>query len=122
MFNGHPNAGKMRRPWKFLLFPLLAAAVVFLAGSAVQYLWNAILPAVTGVRTLTFWQAVGLLVLCRLLFGGFGGRSGGKWGGDHRRGGPRMRERWMQMSAEERLRFREAWRQRCRPRERGENE
>lgn len=120
MFNGHPNAGNLRRrPWKFLLFPLLAAGVVFLAGTAVQYLWNAILPAVTGVRALTFWQAVGLLVLCRLLFGGFRGGSA-NWRGRHRGGSPRMRERWMQMSEEERARFKEEWRQRCRPRKRGE--
>lgn len=119
MFNGHPNAGKMRRPWKFLLFPLVVVAMVFLAGTAVQYLWNAILPAVTGVRSLTFWQAVGLLVLCRLLFGGF---RGGGWRGARRRGGPspRMRERWMQMSEEERARFRAEWKQRCRPRGRRE--
>lgn len=117
MFNSQPNGGKMRRrPWKFLFFPLIAAGVVLLLGTVVQYLWNAILPAAVGVATLTFWQAVGLLVLCRLLFGGFGGRGGG-WGG-HQRGGPpaRLRERWMHMSEEERIRFREEWKQRCRPR------
>ena len=118
MFNSQPNNGKTRRhPWKYLFFPLIATGVVLLLGMAVQYLWNAILPAAIGVGTLTFWHAVGLLVLCRLLFGGFGGRGGGGWGG-HRRGGPpaRMRERWMKMSEEERIRFREEWKQRCRPR------
>lgn len=112
MFNSQPNGGKIRHPWKYLFFPLIAAGVVLLLGTVVQYLWNTILPAAIGVGTLTFWHAVGLLVLCRLLFGGFGGRGGG-W-----RGGPaaRMRERWMKMSEEERVRFREEWKQRCRPR------
>ncbi len=122
MFNGYPDADKMRRrPWKFLLFPIIGAAVVFLVGTAVQYLWNAILPDVIGARALTFWQAVGLLVLCRLLFGGFGSGRGGGWAGDRRRGGvpPRMRERWMQMSEEDRVRFKEEWRQRCWPRGKG---
>jgi len=124
MFNGRPDNGNMRRrrPWRFLLIPLGVAAMVFLLGGVVQYLWNNILPAVLGVGMLSFWQAVGLLVLCRLLFGGFRGGRGGGWGEGRRRGGPpKMRERWMQMSEEERIRFQEEWRQRCRPR-RGESD
>ena len=117
MFNGRPNTDRIRRgPWKFLLFPLFGAAVVYLAGSAVQYLWNNILTPVVGVGILTFWQAVGLLVLCRLLFGGFRGGHRGGWERGRHRIAPRMRERWMQMSEEERTRFKEEWRQRCRPR------
>ena len=126
MFNGRPNTDRMRRnPWKFLLVPFGIAAIVFLLGSVVQYLWNAILPEVVGVRALTFWQAVGLLALCRLLFGGFrGGHGGGGWRDRRRQFGPpaRMRERWMQMSEEERNRFKEEWRQRCRPRGRREDQ
>ena len=122
LFDSRPNTGKMRRrPWKFLLFPLVAAGIALLLGGVVQYLWNAILPAVIGVGALTFWQALGLLVLCRLLFGGFGGRGKGGWGGRHSSGPPaHLRQRWMQMSDEERSQFREEWRQRCRPRRRDE--
>ena len=87
MFDNRQNVDPMRRrrPLKFLLIPFGIARMVLLLGGAVQYLWNNILPPVIGVGVLTFWQAVGLLVLCRLLFGGFrGGRPGG-WTG--KRGG-----------------------------------
>ena len=104
---------------RFIFFPLLFIGVGLLMGYAVMWLWNAILPAVTGVGMLTYWQAVGLLVLCRLLFGGFRGR-GGQWG-QHRKNfggqGRHMRQRWMQMSDEERIRFKEEWRERCRKRD-----
>ena len=118
MFDKHPNAGNMRRrPWKFLLIPFGIAAMILLLGGAIQYLWNNILTPVLGVGALTFWQAAGLLVLCRLLFGGFHGGRG--WGGRHRGGPPpHLRERWMQMSDEERQRFQEEWQQRCRPKRR----
>ena len=123
MFNGRPNTGNMRRrPWKFLLIPFAVAGMVFLLGTVVQYLWNNILTPVAGVGALSFWQAVGLLVLCRLLFGGFGGGRRGGWGGRHRGGPPaHLQERWMQMSDEERARFQEEWKQRCRPRGRRED-
>ena len=116
MFDDQPNLGRMRRrPWKFLLIPFGIAGMVLLLGGTVQYLWNYILPPVIGVGALTFWQAVGLLVLCRLLFGGFGGGRRGGWDGRRRGGPPAMRERWMNMNEEERARFKEEWRQRCRP-------
>jgi hypothetical protein len=56
---------------------------------------------------ITFWQALGLLVLSRLLFGGFrGGARHGHWRG-------RMAERWQQMTPEERDRFRTGLGGRC---------
>lgn len=103
-----------RRGRGFILFPFLFIAAGLLMGAVVMYLWNAILPAVAGVGALTYWQAVGLLILCRILFGGFRG-GGGHW---RRKGfggqAPHLRNRWMQMSDEERARFREAYRERCR--------
>lgn len=50
---------------------LFFAAVALGFGYAVMRLWNAILPAVAAVHPLSYWQAVGLLVLCRILIGGF---------------------------------------------------
>ena len=54
------------------------AAFVALGGAIVQLLWNWLLPSLLGARQITFWQALGLLVLSRILFGGFGrhGRHG----------------------------------------------
>jgi hypothetical protein len=92
---------------KVLLIALVAATV---AGFVVMGLWNALIPPIFGLRSITFWQALGLLVLTKILFGGFhrhahGGR--GQW----RRA---MRERWEHMTPEERERFRENMQARCR--------
>jgi hypothetical protein len=81
------------------------AAFIALGGFVVQQLWNWLMPAIFDVRTLTFWQGLGLLALCRILFGGFKGHSAGRqaW----RR---KMGERWDQMTPEERDRFRHGMR------------
>ncbi|MGD1892746.1 MAG: hypothetical protein ACFB15_19435 [Cyclobacteriaceae bacterium] len=89
----------------FLLFvPLLIGA---LAG-VVMLLWNATLPNVLDVKPLTYLQALGLLVLCRILFGGFrfGGPGRPSWS-KYRRG------RWSNLSQEEKDRLKEEWRKRC---------
>ncbi|WP_368543173.1 hypothetical protein [Enterobacter soli] len=79
---------------------LAIGAIVFVVlGLLVMSLWNAILPAILGVNAIGFWQALGLLILCRILFGGLGFRPG-MFGG-HRR----MHERWMKMSPEQREAF-----------------
>jgi len=59
----------------FLMFVLL---VVPAGGAAVQQLWNWLMPALFGLRPVTFWQAVGLLALSWILFGGFGWLGGGR--------------------------------------------
>ena len=80
---------------------------VAIGGTIVMLLWNAILPALVGWPPLTFWQALGLLVLCRILFGGSGGHRGFRSGLRHR-----LRERCGDMTDEERERFRERMRER----------
>ena len=70
---------------------------VFLGGKVVQWLWNWLLPPLFGFPMLTYWQALGLLALCRILFGGWGGRSGGgrKWSKeDKERFRRRVHQRW----------------------------
>jgi hypothetical protein len=78
--------------------------VIFTAigGEVVMLLWNWLAPALFGLRAITFWQAIGLLALCRILFGGLG-LGGGSHRSHSRR---RMRERWEQMTNEEREKFR----------------
>lgn len=121
MYDKHSNAGKSHHKKYYLLFPVLAIAAALLFGAVVQWLWNAILPSLTGVELITYWQSVGLLVLCRILFGSFrgGGNGGNRWSGNGKWGGPppQVRDRWMQMNEEERMQFKEAWRDRCRKKE-----
>jgi hypothetical protein len=94
----------MKRFWIFrgLRMISLAALALVLFGYVVMALWNAVLPAVTGLHAITFVQALGLLVLSRILFGGLRGwgRRGGHWRA-------RMQARWQQMTPEERERFRD---------------
>ena len=123
MSDFNPYFDKMRnRARMFIFIPIAIIAFALLIGWVVMWLWNAILPDLLGVNIITYWQAVGLLVLCRILFGGFGGRKGGgsNWGRGRKGGGrtsAQFRQRWMQMSAEERARFKEEWRERCRKRD-----
>ena len=94
----------MRRKWIFMI-PIGIAAIImfiFIGGTAVQLLWNWLLPPLFGWKELSFWQALGMLALCRILFGGVGGRGGhrGRWHSDNwtpeekARFRARMRERW----------------------------
>ena len=59
-----------------IFIPLAVAAGIFAFGSVVMLLWNSLLPAILGVSTITFWQAIGLLILSKILFGGFSGGHG----------------------------------------------
>lgn len=105
----------MKRKWYFIA-PLALGAMVlfaFLGGEIVKELWNWLVPQLFGWRQITFWQAFGILVLCRILFGGWGSHGRKEHGGSFRiRGrmaehlGERMRERWERMSPEEREKFR----------------
>jgi len=103
-----PN--RILRGLKFVLFATLALGVF---SFVVMNLWNWLMPALFGWHLIGFWQAVGILVLSKILFGGFRPRSGPGW---HWR--RRMMERWEQMTPEEREKFREGMRGRwgqCRP-------
>ena len=94
-----------RRGMKLVVIGTLAAAAF---GFVVMSLWNWLAPAVFGGRTITFWQAFGLLILTRILFGGFRGRPG-----PHVHWRRRMMDRWEHMTPEDREKFREGWQGRC---------
>jgi hypothetical protein len=100
----------MRRKWYYKVPGIIAIALVAVAlfGTVVQHLWNWLVPAIVGGHAINFWQAVGILVLSKILFGGFHGRGGQHW--RHR-----MAERWEKMSPEERERFSRGMRGRCGP-------
>src|SRR5262245_40899035 len=95
---------RMRRRWIFLVPLILLLILVFIVigGGMVQLLWNWLLPPLFGWPQITLWQALGILALCRILFGGLG-RHGCHGSGFRRR----MAERWGSMTPEERERFRQ---------------
>jgi hypothetical protein len=108
----------MRKKWIWLA-PLAILAIlgfIVLGGVLVRGLWNWLLPPLFGWHQIDFWQALGLLVLCRILFGGLGRHQGGHSRFRRRmsdRMGDRIAERWEGMTPEERERFRERMRQLC---------
>jgi uncharacterized membrane protein len=97
-----------KKKWLFLFVPVGIALFVFVGGEIVMHLWNWLLPGLFGWRLLTFWQAVGLLVLCRILFGSHGFR-GGHRSRVRERIKERMEERWQHMTPEEREKARQRW-------------
>ncbi len=105
---------KRNRFLKVLKFAAFAIAGVAAAGFLVMSLWNVLIPGIFAVRAINFWQALGLLILSRILFGGF--RPYGRGSGSHWR--RRMRERWEQMTPEEREKFKEGMRRGCGNRQR----
>ncbi len=99
---------KGNRILKGLMFALFATAALALFGFVVMSLWNWLMPALFGLRVITFWQAIGLLILSKIFFGGFRGRMGSR-----RHWERRMFERWERMTPEEREKFRQGMRSRC---------
>ena len=96
------SSHKVTKAIKVLLIAVVAVTVF---GFVVKELWNALMPGIFGWRMITFWQALGLLVLSKILFGGFH-----RHGGSRKPWGNRMRERWESMTPEEREKFRQGMR------------
>ncbi|MEQ8926280.1 MAG: hypothetical protein RLO81_10735 [Fulvivirga sp.] len=87
-----------------LIIPIVIVAFVFV----VMSLWNWLIPDLFNGPVLDFWQTLGLIILSKILFGGFkGGRShkphGGEWGAG-------WKKRFKEMTPEERVAFKEKWR------------
>ena len=103
----------MRWKWIFIVPAAILGLLLFafIGGELVKLLWNWLLPPLFGWREVTFWQALGLLALCRILFGGFGGHGLSR-SRIRRRIGERMTERWESMTPEERDRLRQRMRER----------
>ena len=109
----------MKRWWilkgikMILLFLLIGAAMSYL----VMGLWNWLMPVVFGLGSITFWQALGMLLLAKLIFGfgrGGWGHHNGHWKHHSARiGQEKMEEKLKTMTPEEREKFREEWKKRC---------
>jgi|SRR5579871_728927 len=79
-------------------FVLFGIAWVGILGLVTLSLWNALIPKILGLPAITFWQALGVLVLTRVLFGGWGTRMRNM----------RFARGWNNLTPEQRQRFREA--------------
>ena len=87
--------------WIFLVAPPAIVLFGWLFGEIIMHLWNWLMPALFGLKMITFWQAIGLLILARILVGGLGG------GGNNKKAKRRAGARWECMTPEEHERFRE---------------
>ena len=100
----------MNKGWRILKWTAACILFVLLFGWVTMTLWNWLVPSLFNGPVIQFWQALGLLLLSKILFGGFGGR---KWGGYG--GGWNWKHRYYQklssMTPEERERFKERMRE-----------
>ena len=94
---------------RVVLFVLFAAIAIFVFGGVVMLLWNNVLAQVTHVSTISFLQALGILLLAKILFGGF--RGG--WGPRSYYWKQRMRDKWNNMTPEDRDKFKQELQKRC---------
>ncbi|MFD2162606.1 hypothetical protein ACFSJU_09405 [Paradesertivirga mongoliensis] len=82
---------------RFFFIPLGIAACLSLVSVIVMLLWNNLLPDIMNVSAISFWQAMGIFILCKILFG---------FGGGRHKGGPSWINRCKNMSPEEKEKFR----------------
>jgi hypothetical protein len=94
----------MKKKWIFFVAPPALVLLIAICGEVVMHLWNWLLPMLFGLRQITFWQGLGLLVLCRILFGGFGNHGSDR---------SNSRRHWGRMTPEEREKFRQDMGSRC---------
>src|SRR6187402_1043670 len=98
--------------WVKKIIGVIICVFVFgaLLGYVVMSLWNSVAVAVLHVPVISFWQAVGLLILSKILFGGIHGGWGGGRGGHWKK---EIQEKWHNMTPEEREKVKQEWRNRC---------
>lgn len=87
-----------RNPFVFVVLWLVLAVAI---GAIIMLLWNWLMPVIFGLPVLSLWQALGLFVLTRILFGSFGFGRRGMPG----LGGNPVHEKWMHMTPEQRREF-----------------
>ena len=105
----HSKYSYLRKRWYFLflLVPIIILGIV----AVVMLLWNALLPDILNVSTITYWQAFGILILARILFGGFRHSPSSRYSKYSHMS--HLRKKWLNMSDEERKKYREEWKKCC---------
>ena len=108
---GNNKTHRPRRPAKFFFFFVFAVAALIVVSLVIQFLWNEVLVGAVGVKPITFFHALGLFILSRILFGQYRFGSKSKKWTSHRR--KAWREKWMQMDETDRAVMKEKWREWC---------
>lgn len=104
---------KSTRFTRFIFTVLLAVAGISVVSAMVMFLWNQLIPDITSLSPITYWQAMGLLILCRILFGGFHFKKHHRAAHQHFENHNLMKEKLMAMNEEERRQFKLQLKQRC---------
>jgi hypothetical protein len=101
----------MNKAIQIIKWTIICVIFVLVFGFVVMTLWNWLLPRLFNLPAINFWQALGLLLLSKILFGGF---RGGHWGGHNRQWKQRYYNKMAHMSPEERERFKSrVWEKWC---------
>lgn len=95
---------------KIIGFIVFAIVLLALLAYVVMLLWNNVVTGIFSVVAISYWQSLGLLVLCKILFGGIKGGWGRHRGAHWKK---EMAEKWHNMTPEERDKIKEEWRNRC---------
>ncbi|MBD1427310.1 hypothetical protein [Sphingobacterium arenae] len=96
-----------KRKGKKIFIGLAIVVFFFLIIALLQFLWNTLVPEIFGFKAISYWQALGLFLLSKLLFGRGFGRPGGFRSRFKNRGMNRE-----DISEEDRQRLREEWKRR----------
>jgi hypothetical protein len=103
------KTGMENKRRRVYFIPVIIISAILVLGLVVKLLWNAILPPIIHAGRIDYPQALGLLILCKILFGSF--RPGPPRG--FRKGGPHWRSKLMDLSQEEREKFKKEWHDRA---------
>jgi hypothetical protein len=102
------------KKWIFFVAPPGVVLFIALFGYLIKFLWNWLAPALfTGAHLITYWQALGILLLCRILFGSWGGGNRGDRQRRYREAWEVNRKQWEAMTPEEQEKYRKGWGTRC---------
>ncbi len=96
---------------KIILIILGIPAFVLLFGFGFMYLWNWIVPSLFHGPIITFWQGLGIILLSKIIFGGFKGKHGGHRHMDWKH---KMKEKMSGMTQEEKEQFKQRLKDKCR--------
>ena len=102
---------------KMILMPIFFIAMVIVIGFAVMYLWNWLMPEIFDLQTINYWQAMGILVLSKILFGGCGHKSKccGSKHGNQGQWKHKFKHKWSNMSEEDKSKWQEKFGYCCEP-------